>query len=830
MAEQLIDFGQSSSVKFGLTNLMQKPQVADQTSARVNELLGVAAQTTEDITQRMDVAETASVSREYTEMKRRYSEAKNSALTSEDHKNAYTSFVSETDSLVNREGMREKVKTNFMQIQQKDLDYLSSEYRAVVKAENHAHFKSAIADVAAAGMSLDKEAKAELYNNFLDASKFYQVDRVVASETFAKGLADSYISTFDKDTTSLTTIEAAKKEVMEVLSTDPHNANKTYINEIEQSFNKAKDVVQAIGVKKLGAELAAATSLEQSNRLINNAESNGILDNKDMVDTLRIEAKTKYTEKARTDQKAYLAVLASDMELSQDVYVKKLQESSLSAEDKRTMELSRTIAVKKYNVDIATKNIATLVNNPYASIESTQGALDTAREATTNPTLLANIDAQQAQLNKRMEQEKKVDANLILRDGFTDFGVKMASMASIYGEDSPEFRAGATRLINQEMKKYSESAFKVEKHELDNYLNNDAHTVGEKLVALQNADFLSAEAKGAKQTKLLSGYVKDADKVLTKHSAEVRKIAKDKVQQVKADAAVGIYNTTAAEFTVALGMAYPRGIAVADVADRGFAIRLEKEYEMRHNFTSGISNKANPVYEGINIQPSKQEIKQLEGSLQTATTPEELQKAANIVRHYEDGKFVIPKEITQRATIAEAMLKFSPEVAMDKWKKFINEPADIKKVAEASTYIKNEIIGSSAFIGELPSNHPALSNIDTISEAYLKAGFTKQQTRDILVDGIDREWVNVGGLLSKTNYLPKTQLISSGDDYTRTISLLDKYYKKEGRKDIQSINKIYPSTYTNPEQAVWFIDTTMTDGTTKPIPVTYEFLKNALHK
>jgi hypothetical protein len=244
--------------QFSLAPIITEQRPREDIADKVSKYLGVATQAVADFKEREELEKTQLVSKRLFDEKDAYRKRIEQAATSEEMKEAYTIYTSNTEDAINNSGLSEKSVLRFRGLQDKTLDYMSNRYKATLDKEGEEAFKNATTDVATAFIDADPKTQKELYNEFLKVAPNFRIDKSKGAEIFTKALANSVIVSLGEDA-RFSQVNQAHKDLQEVIYSDPANKNKPYALNLDNTFNTLKNKFRAEELKALKTELGDPT-------------------------------------------------------------------------------------------------------------------------------------------------------------------------------------------------------------------------------------------------------------------------------------------------------------------------------------------------------------------------------------------------------------------------------------------------------------------------------------------------------------------------------------------------------------------------------------------
>lgn len=533
--------------------------------------------------------------------------------------------------------------------------------------------------------------------------------------------------------------------------------------------------------------------------------------------------------KNRKDRQDLVQKQLTDMDLSREEALKLVNDpkAMFSEDDKKMLLEGHRISQKRYNMDIAIRSITNIAGDPTTAVEDKIKIVYNALELTNNPLEKEAIQSQINKLNKEKETKDKQEATNIAYTKGMEFGSKIASIVSIYPEDTPLRAKLIGSAIAEETKKQAGKSpeTKVEQKDFEAFIKNPEKSIGEKLLAVESASYLTGTQKDSTKAQLVAKAQKEGRVLATAATKESREMFKGLYNEAVAQAQSGVYDRSPHEVINAAAGAYA-GKAIP-VTVKAFTDKYTNEYDMYQDFKAGKDNTVNPKYLNSSL-PLRSDVKQnIEASFNAASDSNSLANVVNAVKTMEKGKFLIPKEMSEKASVAAMFLQYSPENAAERFQKYLREPATGDNVQKQITKIKNDIAASQGMAGgylswDIPEGSPYLSNISSIAEASLKAGMSKDEIRTMIKKSTENNYVDVGSMFSARHYIPKTSFIQSKEDYKNMIDMVNV-------KTNTNASAAFPSDFTNPENSSWGFRVTRPNGTIETVSYSAQELKTLLH-
>lgn len=831
MAETGIDFGQSSTPKYSLRGFLNKQETAMPIAQDMAQAMVVASNAVKTYSAVEDEAQQHkyfNATIEFNNLKAQQQEALGSVgndLTKQ--REVLDAYKGTFSSLSDKYELSDKYKASLGGAVESHNSGWEEKYRSVYNARQESIALDNISQVSANLVGVPKEDAATT----LQALKeYYKTMTGGDDRTAGINVFNSY---FNSKVTSLEAqdmnfeqakqfrkdiVETAKLADPKIISTDAYEKAKNTADTLVSTYRaKAEDDIKALVSTSSVPDKLLKETLDRaiSDGILTREKANGYAD--------------IYVSRNRKDRRDLIQTSLRDMDISEEEASKLVSDpkASFSSDEKDMLLKGFEISKKRYNLDIAVKSIVNIASDPTTSVEDRLNIVNKASELTTNPIEKLAFQTQLNKLQKEKEVKDKQDASNIIMTKGLDFGTKVASVFEIYPEDSPNRAKLIGRAIAEENKRLAGKTpeSKIEQKDFNAYINNPEKTLEDKWIATDNASHLTGTEKDSIKAQLAFKASTQAKREAKATNTETREVYKNIYNEIKAQAADGIYDRSPTEVLNAAAGSYAG--KATPVSVKAFIDKYADEYDMYQDFKAGKDNTTNPKYlnNSLSLRP---DLKQnIEATFNSASDSNTLMSAVNTVKSLERGKYLIPKDISEKARVASIFLQYSPENAGERFQKYLREPVQVANITKQVEKIRNDISSSQGMLGgwgafDLPEEHPFLKNIDSIAEASLKAGMSKDEIKTMLHKGAEENFVDVASTFKARSYIPKTSFILSKQDYTNMLDMVSV-------KTSVDASFAYPSDFTDPENSSWSFRIKKPNGTIETVSYSASDIKTLLN-
>jgi len=234
----------TSTKKFSLRSLDQRPQVVSQTAKEINNAITTTYNAVKTYGEyeakqqtKKDLSAYAGASKQYYDVMDEY--RKNDAMTfgSKGKKELFDNLGVSLDGIVATEGLEANDQIKMQKVRKSALDLASKSWSTTLDKEESNHYQSDIANIVVASKNLPIKDQVDIFKRLVASAPAYRQNKGVGAGFFAKSLKETYLNSIDIHNTSWEQLGTLKTQYMDILHSDVFSEGKQYIATGEDDFN-----------------------------------------------------------------------------------------------------------------------------------------------------------------------------------------------------------------------------------------------------------------------------------------------------------------------------------------------------------------------------------------------------------------------------------------------------------------------------------------------------------------------------------------------------------------------------------------------------------------
>jgi len=555
----MVDFG-TTQKKFSLAPLIQKPQVVSQTAKEITNTIQTVAYGLDKVKSideakakaekikkdQEDLARYNQASAKYYDIKDWYREASRSAVTAEEHKKLYEEYATRLESIATTNDLPLEYQNKLEATFKRDLDFASSKYEGVLKAENKAVYSNYSSNIWVASTAAPIEEKKEIWKDLVSKkSRSFTLRPDEAGEINAKILTDTFIASVNKDDPNAWyKLNQLKKDALDVLKSDLRNANKAYMNTVKSRFNEVLSYAKDKLVANLN-EVIARPDIDYNEKIsrVEQAKKDKVVSEIE-ADTMLTSLHSKSISKQQRDNAKLVGAKLSNLDIS-DEEAKSIafsDNTGRSETEKQATYEAWKANKRKLELMNNVNDISNVVNDINIPVDNRLEVVNEAIKHSTNDTEKIKLEAQKVKLtNEKAKQEIKHYEGII-KNSKASYAESMTAIKTLeekgyiqkgeakkfrgYVETREEKRIKVIEKNNEHIEKLLKKGYSTV---FNAHIRDKDRPLKDKLKDIDEAKWLTQAERDMWKSLVKDGNAKEIEKLTKKNLKMAKKLAKNRL-------------------------------------------------------------------------------------------------------------------------------------------------------------------------------------------------------------------------------------------------------------------------------------------------------------